>query len=61
MDVPRLLADAQPQRRPGLLSPFPFLTGAAPADSAARSRMVMRWHRANGVRLVAIAAARLTL
>ena len=115
VDVPRLLADAQPQRRPGLLRPgsplryyapiapltlgstaaalvdgwrsegdrrmvvlaaastvaavgltgylvrtvnVPLLTGAGavPAD-----RMVARWHRANGVRLAAVAGAWLAL
>jgi hypothetical protein len=115
VDVPRLLADAQPQRRPGLLHPGSPLryyapiapltlasTGAALVDgwrsggdrrmvaAAAAStvaavgltgylvrtvnvplltgagavptdKMITRWHRANGVRLAAVAGAWLAL
>ena len=118
VDMPQLLAYAQPQRRPGLLSAgsplryyvpvaplalgattaalidgwrsggdrgmiaaaagttvaavgltgylvrtvnIPLLTGAAPADNPDRRRMVRRWHRANVIRLAAIAGAWLTL
>jgi hypothetical protein len=114
VDVPQLLADAQPRRRPGLLGPgsplryyapvapltlvataatlvdswrsggdrrliaaaaastvaavgltgylvrtvnVPLLSGAVPVDSADRPRMLRRWHRANGVRLAAVAGA----
>jgi hypothetical protein len=115
VDVPRLLADAQPQRRPGLLRPgsplryyapiapltlastaaalvdgwrsagdrrtvvvaaastvaavgltgylvrmvnVPLLTGAG---AVPMDQMVTRWHRANGVRLAAVAGAWLAL
>jgi hypothetical protein len=118
VDMPQLLADAQSQRRPGLMSPgsplryyapiapltlvattaalidswrsggdrrmiaaatvntvaavgltgylvrtvnVPLLTGAVPTDGSDRHRMVRRWHRANGVRLAAVAGAWLTL
>jgi Domain of unknown function (DUF1772) len=118
VDMPQLLVDAQPQRRPGLVSPgsplryyapvapltlvattaalvdswrsdgdrrmiaaaavstvaavgltgylvrtinVPLLAGAVSTDSADRHRMVRRWHRANGVRVAAVAGAWLTL
>jgi uncharacterized membrane protein (UPF0136 family) len=118
VDMPQLLADAQPQRRPGLMSPgsplryyapiapltlvattaalidswcsggdrrmiaaaavntvaavgltgylvrtvnISLLAGAVPTDSSDRQRMLKRWHRANGIRLAAVAGAWLTL
>jgi hypothetical protein len=118
VDMPQLLADAQPQRRPGLMSPgsplryyapvapltlvattaalidswrsggdrpmiaaaaantvaavgltgylvrtvnLSLLAGAVPTDSADRHRMLKNWHRANGIRLAAVAGAWLTL
>src|SRR3954451_2244209 len=118
VDMPQLLADAQPQRRPGLMSPgsplryyapvapltlaattaalinswrsggdrpmiaaaaantvaavgltgylvrtvnLSLLAGAVPTDSADRHRILKRWHRANGIRLAAVAGAWLTL
>jgi hypothetical protein len=118
VDVPRLLLDAQQQRRPGLLTPgsplryyapvapltitattaaligiwraggdrrmvvaatvntavavaltgylvrtvnIRLLSSATPPDSSERERMVRTWHRANNVRLTAVAGAMVTL
>jgi hypothetical protein len=38
-----------------------LLHGAVPLDSSERHRMIKRWHRANGVRLTAVAGAWFTL
>jgi len=118
VDVPRLLLDAQQQRRPGVLTPgsplryyapiapltitattaaligiwraggdrrmvvaatvntavavaltgylvrtvnIRLLSSATPPDSSERERMVRTWHRANNVRLTAVAGAMVTL
>jgi hypothetical protein len=118
VDVPRLLLDAQQQRRPGLMTPgsplryyapvapltitattaalidiwraggdrrmivaatvntavavaltgylvrtinVRLLSTSTPPDNPERERMIKTWHRANGVRLVAVAGALFTL
>jgi hypothetical protein len=118
VDVPRLLLDAQEQRRPGFMTPgsplryyapvapltiavttaalidawraggdrrmvvaatlnmavavaltgylvrtvnVRMLSSATPPESSERQRMIKTWHRANGVRLTAVAGALFTL